>query len=240
MIFIERARHWKVGTRMAATTSLLGTACMVLSLFGTSALVAQATSNPKSYVGIWKMTDQDKRIGTLVLTDYTGRLMACLPAHGHDANGKVVEFDAIPGAAPIVETSISQNMLVINAESVDETIIPWNMTLTGEGKGTLRLAFKGHEMGPIQMTRISWGSSNRKAATSLGWLSFEDAGQESSPSRSSPLPPRRRNAAQERRLVVQVNLTPFETDRMPWNCRFFEHTRNRHFCDLRAVDRQQA
>jgi hypothetical protein len=159
MNFTERARHWKVGTRMAATTSLLGTAYLVFSLFGTSALVAQATTNPKSYVGIWKMTVQGKRIGTLELMNYNGRLTGTLTnAHAAmDANGKLVEFDAIPGAAPIVQTSISQNTLVINTEAVDETIIPWNMTLTGEGKGALRLAFKGHEMGPIQITRISWG-----------------------------------------------------------------------------------
>jgi hypothetical protein len=110
---------------------------MVSLLFGTGASVGQATTNPSSYVGIWKMTAQDKRIGTLELMSYNGRLTGSITnAHATmDSNGKLVEFEAIPGAAPIVQASISQVMLVINAESTDETIVPWNMTLTGKEKG---------------------------------------------------------------------------------------------------------
>ena len=47
---------------------------MVSLLFGTGASVAQAPTNPTSYVGIWKMTAQDKRVGTLELMNYNGRL----------------------------------------------------------------------------------------------------------------------------------------------------------------------
>ena len=127
-------------------------------LFGTVASVAQTTTDPSSYAGIWKMTAQDKRVGTLELMKYNGQLTGSLTnAHATmDSNGKLVEFDAIPGAAPIVQASISQGMLVISAEAINEAIVPWNMTLTGEGKGLLNLAVKGHEMGPFQMTRISW------------------------------------------------------------------------------------
>ena len=80
--------------------------------------------------------------------NYNGRLTGSLTnAHAAmDSNGKLVALDAIPGAAPIVQASISQGMLVINTEQIDEAIVPWNMTLTGEGKGLLQLAFKGHEM----------------------------------------------------------------------------------------------
>jgi hypothetical protein len=134
MSFIEKAR----------SLGLRGAACMVLSLFGTVASVAQATTNPTSYVGIWKLTAQDKRVGTLELMNYIGRL-----------TGTLTNAHAIPGAAPIVQASISQGMLVINTEEIDETIVPWNMTLTGEGRGLLHLVFKGHEM-TFQITRISW------------------------------------------------------------------------------------
>jgi hypothetical protein len=155
MSFIEKARFWNRGKRIASATSLLGAACMVSSLFCTVASVAQATTNPNPYVGIWRITAQDKRVGTLELMNYNGRLTGSITnAHATmDGNGKLVEFDAIPGAAPIVQASISQDLLVINAEEVDERVTTWNMTLTAEGKGSLQLAVKGHEMGPFRITR---------------------------------------------------------------------------------------
>ena len=160
MNFIEKARPRSVGQKLASATleCLLGAACTVSLLFGTAVSIAQATTNPNSYVGIWKMTVQDRRIGTLELMNYNGRLTGSI-TNGHatmDANGKLVKSDAIPGAAPIVQVSISEGLLVINTEEADERITTWNMTLTGEGKGSLQLAVKGHEMGPIQVTRISW------------------------------------------------------------------------------------
>ena len=47
---------------------------------------------------------------------------------------------------------------------MDEAIVPWNMTLTGEGKGVLQLAFKGHEM-TFQITRISWEENEESSET---------------------------------------------------------------------------
>jgi len=55
-------------------------------------------------------------------------------------------------------------MLVINTDEIDETIVPWNMTLTGEGKGLLQLAFRGHEM-TFQITRISWEENEESSET---------------------------------------------------------------------------
>jgi hypothetical protein len=150
----------------AGSLGLVGAACMVLSLFAAEASVAQAATNPTSYVGIWKVTAQDKRVGTLELMNYKGQLTGTLTnAHASmDKNGKLVEFDAIPGASPIVEASISQGMLVLSAETMNEAIVPWNMTLTGEGKGLLQLAFKGHEM-TFQITRISWEENEESSET---------------------------------------------------------------------------
>ncbi len=99
------------------------------------------------------MTAQDKRVGTLELMNYKGRL-----------TGSITNAHAIPGAAPIVQASISQGMLVMSTEEADETIVPWNMTLTGEGKGLLHLAFKGHEM-TFQITRISWEENEESSET---------------------------------------------------------------------------
>jgi hypothetical protein len=159
MNFIEKAKSLSLG-------HLLGAACMVSLLFGTGASVAQAPTNPTSYVGIWKVTAQDKRVGTLELMSYKGQLTGSLTnAHATmDSNGKLVEFEAIPGAAPIVQASISQGMLVMNTEQTDEAIVPWNMTLTGEGKGLLQLAFKGHEM-TFQITRITWEENEASSET---------------------------------------------------------------------------
>jgi hypothetical protein len=163
---IEKARCLNLGQELASAAGLLGAACIVSLLFGTGASLAQATTNPTSYVGIWKMTAQGKRVGTLELMNYNGRLTGSLTnAHASmDSNGKLVEFDAIPGAAPVVQANISQGMLVIDTEQVDEAIVPWNMTLTGEGKGLLQLAFKGHEM-TFQITRISWEENEASSET---------------------------------------------------------------------------
>jgi hypothetical protein len=146
MNFIEKTRPCNLSKKMAPAVlgCLLGAAGTVSLIFGTEASIAQATTNPSSYVGIWEMTAQEKRVGTLELMNYNGRL-----------TGTLTNAHAIPGAAPIVQASISQGMLVINTEEIDETIVPWNMTLTGEGKGLLHLAFKGHDM-TFQITRISW------------------------------------------------------------------------------------
>ncbi len=151
---------------MASAAGLLIAAWVVLSLFGTEVSPAQATTNPSAYVGIWKVTAQDKRVGTLELMNYNGRLTGSL-TNGHanmDSNGKLVEFDAIPGAAPVVQASISQGMLAISTEEINEAIVPWNMTLTGEGRGLLQLAFKGHEM-TFQITRISWEENEESSET---------------------------------------------------------------------------
>jgi hypothetical protein len=160
MNLIGKARLWSLTQKIASEVAgcLLGATCVVLFILDTGTSIGQATTNPKSYVGIWRMTVQDKRIGTLELINYHGRLTGSL-TNGHatmDANGKLVEFDAIPGAAPIVQASISQDLLVIDTEEVAERITTWNMALTGEGKANLQLTVKGHEMGPIQLTRISW------------------------------------------------------------------------------------
>jgi hypothetical protein len=146
MNLIEKTRPCNLGKKMgpAVLGCLLGAAGTVSILFGTEASIAQATTNPSSYVGIWEMTAQEKRVGTLELMNYNGQL-----------TGTLTNAHAIPGAAPIVQASISQGMLVINTEEIDETIVPWNMTLTGEGKGLLHLAFKGHEM-TFQISRVSW------------------------------------------------------------------------------------
>jgi hypothetical protein len=166
MNFIEKARSLSRSQKVASAGGLLGAACMVSLLFGTGPSVAQAPTNPTSYVGIWKVTAQDKRVGTLELMSYKGQLTGSLTnAHATmDSNGKLVEFEAIPGAAPIVQASISQGMLVMNTEQTDEAIVPWNMTLTGEGKGLLQLAFKGHEM-TFQITRITWEENEASSET---------------------------------------------------------------------------
>lgn len=160
MNFTEKTRPCNLGKKTAPAVlgCLLGAAGTVSLLCGTEASIAQATTNPSPYVGIWEMTAQAKRVGTHELMNYNGRLTGSLTnAHATmDNNGKLVEFDAIPGAAPVVQTTISEGKLIISTEQTDESIVTWNMTLTGEGKGLLNLAVKGHEMGPFQIARISW------------------------------------------------------------------------------------
>jgi hypothetical protein len=145
---------------------LLPIACAAVFSIGAGMLNAQVATSAKAYIGIWKMTAQDKRVGTLELMNYKGQLTGSITnAHATmDNNGKLVQFDAIPGAAPVVQASLSQGMLLINTEQTDEAIVPWNMTLMGEGKGTLQLAVKGHEM-TFQITRVSWEENEQSSET---------------------------------------------------------------------------
>jgi hypothetical protein len=147
MNFIKKAKPWITCQKMASAgvARLLAIACTVSLTFCTGTSIAQATTNLKPFAGIWRMTLQDKRVGTLELMNYNGQL-----------TGSITNARAIPGGAPIVQASISQGSLVINTEEADERITTWNMTLTGEGKGRLELTLKGHEMGPFQLERISW------------------------------------------------------------------------------------
>ena len=88
MNLIEKAKSLSLGQKMASGAGLFGAACMVSLLFGTGASVAQATTNPTSYAGIWKMTAQDKRVGTLELMNYNGRLTGTLTNAHATMDGK--------------------------------------------------------------------------------------------------------------------------------------------------------
>jgi hypothetical protein len=72
----------------------------MLSLpFATAPSIAQATVNQSSYAGIWKLTAQDKRVGTLELINYNGRLTGSLTnAHATmDSSGKLVPVGRYSG-----------------------------------------------------------------------------------------------------------------------------------------------
>jgi hypothetical protein len=160
-----------VRSRQSSVSAIIGrflllATCTVLFCSGSGVLTAQTSTNAKAYVGIWKLTAGDRRVGTLELMNYNGRLTGSLTnAHASmDSQGKLVAFDAVPGAAPVVDTNISQGTLTISTETTDEHIVPWNMTLTGEGKGLLQLAVKGHEM-TFQITRISWEENEQSSET---------------------------------------------------------------------------
>ena len=157
VVNMSRARSGQSTVSAAIRQFLLLTTCAVIFCSAKGVMTAQTSTNAKAYIGIWKLTAGDKRVGTLELINYNGRLTGSLTnAHAAmDSNGKLVQFDAVPGASPVVDTNLSQGTLTISTETTDEHIVPWNMTLTGEGKGLLQLAAKGHEM-TFQITRISW------------------------------------------------------------------------------------
>jgi hypothetical protein len=104
--------------------------------------------------------------------NYNGRLTGSL-ADFHatmDSNGKLAEFDAISGADPIVQASISEGMLVINTEAINEAIAPWNMTLTGDPKHL------GADIGRVlhidhlfaRMQRLNTNEAKTNAITRIG------------------------------------------------------------------------
>jgi beta-lactamase regulating signal transducer with metallopeptidase domain len=169
MNLINQAPQWSFRRKALSTvTGVVGLAlvCAVLVTFGSRPSRAQSMSSPDSYTGIWKMTVDGKRVGTLEIMNYNGKIAGSITnAHaGFDSNGKLVAFEAIPGAAPIVEADISGNMLKITTEEVDGRPTTWNMSLSGEGAGELQLAVEGHPMPPFQIAKISW-KENEKDAT---------------------------------------------------------------------------
>ena len=169
MNLINQAPRWSIRRKALSTAAgavVLAMACAVLVTLGSRPSRAQSVSGPDSYLGIWKMTVDGKRVGTLELMNYNGRMAGSITnAHaGFDGNGKLVAFEAIPGAAPIVETNLSDNMLKITTEEVDGRPTTWNMSLSAQGAGHLQLAVEGHPMPPFQIEKISW-KENEKDAT---------------------------------------------------------------------------
>jgi hypothetical protein len=155
--------------RSCSVTSAMGALLLgvVVLLSGTRTSAAQVTPNQHSFVGIWKMTVQGKRTGTLELMNYNGRLTGSITnGHADIDNGKLVRFDAIPGAAPIVQASISGDALIITTEEENESLSTWNMTLTGAETGLLQFAVKGHELGPFQISKISWAENEEDSESS--------------------------------------------------------------------------
>lgn len=169
MNLINQAPRWGIKQKALSTATgavALVIACAVLVTIGSRPSRAQSASSPDSYLGIWKMTVDGKRVGTLELMNYNGRMAGSITnAHaGFDGSGKLVAFEAIPGAAPIVETNVSENMLKITTEEVDGRPTTWNMSLSGRGAGQLQLAVEGHPMPPFQIEKISWEQNEKDAA----------------------------------------------------------------------------
>ena len=169
MNLINQAPRWSFKQKILSTVTgglALTIACAALIAFGSRPSKAQSVSSPDSYLGIWTMTVDGKRVGTLELMSYNGRIAGSITnAHaGFDNNGRLVAFKAIPGAAPIVETNISGNMLKITTEEVDGRPTTWNMSLSGQGAGQLQLAVEGHPMPPFQIAKISWNENEKDAA----------------------------------------------------------------------------
>ena len=168
MNLINQPPRWGFKQKALSTVTggvALAIACTVLVTFGSRPSKAQSVSSPDSYLGIWKMTVDGKRVGTLELMSFNGRIAGSITnAHASfDDNGKIVAFEAIPGAAPIVETNISGNMLKITTEEVDGRPTTWNMSLSGQGAGQLQLAVEGHPMPPFQIAKISWNENEKDA-----------------------------------------------------------------------------
>lgn len=83
-----------------------------------------------------------------------------------DASAHFIRFEAIPGAAPIVEASLSGDALIITTEEENGSLSLWNMTLTGPQTGLLQFTVKGHEFGPFQVSKISWDENEEDSGCS--------------------------------------------------------------------------
>ena len=166
MKLLEKTHLSRSRQKIASTTVsglLLGAVFTVEFLFGTGPSAAQGAANLNSYAGIWKMTAQGKRVGTLELVTYNRRLTDSI-TNGHatmDGNGKL---EAIPGAAPIVRADISGGALIISTEEREHFDLgndpDWTKT------GLLKFAVKGHEMTPFQISQISWDENEEDAENS--------------------------------------------------------------------------
>jgi TonB family protein len=128
---------------VAVGCSLLAATCVGISAFTLQPASAQAPANLEQYVGTWKTTVNGHPAATVQILSYQGKLTGSVSNgdFGFDEKANTITgwHDGTPGAAPIVEASISGQTLAFKTLDLDGTFA-WDLTLTAPGKADLRVA----------------------------------------------------------------------------------------------------
>ncbi len=128
-----------LGTTPIAMRSITKTAvCLVIMVLAAASSVAQTTSVPDTYIGVWRMFLNGKRVGTLQLLDYKGKLTGTVTnGHGSVGDDGTIQMYEVPGGSPIVESSLSGGDLHFVMAAPFNTTNDFKMTLNGPDKAHL-------------------------------------------------------------------------------------------------------
>jgi hypothetical protein len=137
----DRSRSTTVTiVRSIARTAL----CLMIMVLAVTSSLAQFASVPDTYIGVWRRYFNGKRVGTLQLLDYKGKLTGTFSdGHGSIGEDGSIQIYETPGAIPIVESSLSGGDLHLVLAAPFDTTNELKMTLTGPDKA--HLTFYGNQ-----------------------------------------------------------------------------------------------
>jgi hypothetical protein len=114
------------------------TVCLVIMVLAAAPSFAQTASVADTYIGVWRMFLNGKRVGTLQLLDYKGKLTGTVTnSHGSVGDGGTIQMYEAPGGSPIVESSLSGGDLHFVMAAPFNTTNDFKMTLNGSDKAHL-------------------------------------------------------------------------------------------------------
>jgi hypothetical protein len=127
------------GTTAMIARSIARTAvCLVILVLAATSSFAQLPSVPDTSTGIWRMYLNGKRVGTVQLLDYKGKLTGTVTnGHGSIGDGGAIQMYEAPGGSPIVESSLSGGDLHFVMAAPFNTTNDLKMTLNGSDKAHL-------------------------------------------------------------------------------------------------------
>lgn len=135
--------------------------CLVIMVLAVTSSFAQLASVPDTYIGIWRMYLNGKKVGTVQLLDYKGKLTGTVTnGHGSIGDGGAIQMYEVPGASPIVESSLSGGDLHFVMAAPFNTTNDFKMTLDGSDKA--HLTFYGTQGRTIEfdLKKISFDENN--------------------------------------------------------------------------------
>jgi hypothetical protein len=147
----SRTTNATVARSMARTT-----VCLVIIVLAAASSFAQLASVPDTYIGIWRRYQNGKMVGTVQLLNYKGKLTGTFSgSRGSIGDDGAIQIWEIPGAAPIVESSLSGGDLHLVLAGPEDTTNDLKMTLTGPDKAHLTCYGHNGRTIELELKRIS-------------------------------------------------------------------------------------
>ena len=129
---------------------------LAIVILATAPSFAQPGSAPDGYLGIWRRYSNGKMAGTVELVNYKGKVTGTYSGSaGSPGENGAIQMYGVPGAMPIVESSLSGSDLhLVIAGPADDTY-ELKMTLDGSDKAHLTCYAK-HGQVEFDLKKVSY------------------------------------------------------------------------------------